>query len=193
MRVDVADRDPGFRTINSLPRHGPVSGFPSSTLTWRAVTLGIRVTALPALFVVGACATTLTGPRIRQEPIPAATVHASFGRVWNAVIDIFADQNLPIRTIDRSSGFIATDDLRVAVEERTALRWADCGMDSFGAIPAGHATYNVVVRGDSITSIVRVTVRWTGIANNRNPVECVSRGLWERDFEDEVKERAERP
>jgi len=113
--------------------------------------------------------------------------------VWNAVIDIFADQNIPIRTIDRASGFIATDELRVADDERTARGWADCGIDSFGAIPAGHATYNVVVRGDSITSTVKATVRWSGIANNTRPVECVSRGRWEQNFEESVRERAERP
>lgn len=92
-------------------------------------------------------------PVVRQ-PTP---VRASFGRTWDAVIDAFADQNVPIKTIDRSSGFIATDQL--AVPEADSMD-ADCGTAGEIKLVPLHATYNVVVRGDSTASSVRVTVLW---------------------------------
>jgi len=36
-------------------------------------------------------------------------VTSSFGRAWDAVIDVFAEANTPIRTMERASGFIAAE------------------------------------------------------------------------------------
>lgn len=129
-----------------------------------------------------------TAPLVRT----GTTVPAPFNKTWDAVIDIFADRNIPIRTIDRTSGLIATDVLGTSSADKT---WADCGSAMAGAVLPDHATYNVLVRGDSNQSTVKVTVRWVGTAASMGPtytpVECVSRGVWETDFEQAVMKKAE--
>lgn len=120
------------------------------------------------------------------------TVQSSFTKTWDAVIDLFADRNIPIRTIDRSSGLIATDVLSATGADKT---WADCGSAMQGIVVPDKATYNVLVRGDSSHSTVKVTVRWVGTASSLGPsytpVDCVSRGVWETEFEQAVTKKAE--
>lgn len=144
--------------------------------------------------LVTACATAGTPPAPTAERTPT-TVNASFGRTWDAVIDEFARMNIPIRTVDRSSGFIATDRLRVTRDPRQARKpdpQADCGKDMLGTY--GHpdeATYNVLVRGDSARATVRVTVAWVETAAPGRVQECSSLGVWESETEAGVKARAE--
>ena len=89
-------------------------------------------------------------------PGEATQVRASFGRIWDAVIDQFADGNIPIRTIERASAMIATEQLSVGSEARKP---ADCGKQNGNRIPPNYAIYNVLVRGDSCSSTVKATVR----------------------------------
>ncbi|MGH9897071.1 MAG: hypothetical protein ACREA0_34765, partial [bacterium] len=53
-------------------------------------------------------------PPAPPMPRDATEVTASFGRTWDAVIDEFADRNIPIRTIERASGLIATELLSIS-------------------------------------------------------------------------------
>ncbi len=134
------------------------------------------------------------------------------GRTWDAVIDQFAERNIPIRTIERVSGLIVTDDLTVGTD---GYWWADCGRitgvstvrrkkqsptaesnDSSRATNASHlgptrATYNILVRGDSLESTVKATVRWTHVSEKAVVKECTTNHSWERGLEEEVKKGAE--
>jgi hypothetical protein len=107
------------------------------------------------------------------------------------VIEVFAERNIPIRTMERASGFISTDPL--GVDPQTGKAYADCGTIMGMPIPADRATYNVLVRGDSAQSTVKVTVRFTqgGSANDPRLIECSTKGTWESEFEADVKQRAE--
>lgn len=123
-------------------------------------------------------------------PHNATNVGASFGRTWDAVIDQFARRTIPIKTIERASGLIATDELKV---DSTYIQYVDCGRAFGGAlyIPTD-ATFNVLVRGDSTRSTVLVTVRWMSIARDgRSSAICSSLGTWETGFESTVKQTAE--
>jgi hypothetical protein len=133
------------------------------------------------------------------SPRDATQVNASMGRTWNAVIDLFAARTIPIRTIERSSGIIVTEQLSVGVE---GDQWADCGK-SKGWGGTNHyapnfATYNVLVRGDSAHSSVKTTVRWV-LSDFKHPLagnevtECSTKHVFERLFEAETKSRAEAP
>jgi hypothetical protein len=127
-----------------------------------------------------------------QPPIPRAptTVWASLDGTWDAVIDVFAARNIPIRTIERVSGLIVTDPLTIAGDD--GRDWADCGKVNGRVILPDNATYNVLVRGDSVTSTVQTTVRWTRwLEGAPSPVECSTTHVWERDFEEQIKRRAE--
>ena len=122
------------------------------------------------------------------EPRDATSVNASMGETWDAVIDLFATRNIPIRTIERASGIIATEGLKV--EEEDGAEWADCG--KYGNIHYRPTTgiYNVLVRGDSSSSTVRTTVRWSYITPKVN-LDCTSSYVWEQGLEQDVKARAE--
>lgn len=130
----------------------------------------------------------------------ATAVAASFGRTWDAVIDDFAANNIPIRTVERASGFISAEPVRVPLTTRNGYARtpdpnADCGSTTIlGYAQPTEATYNVLVRGDSAAATVRATVRWRRAPGGEAPtVDCTTRGAWEQAFEATVKRRAESP
>ena len=140
------------------------------------------VVAFPLLvLMLAACAQqpVYTGPK----PAPAhngTPVAASFGKTWDAVIDIFASKNISIKTVDRSSGLIVAEPQTISNTDPTyGLSIADCGDLSGGTmayeslngpILPTSAFWNVLVRGDSSTSTVRATVRFVGLLHiRRNP------------------------
>ena len=110
------------------------------------------------------------------------------GQTWDAVIDVFATRNIPIRTIERASGLIVTDALSVGQEGTT---YASCGTLGGKILAPDRATYNVLVRGDSTEATVRTTVLWTR-SEEPSLTECASTYIWERALETDVKARAER-
>ncbi|HZE74909.1 MAG TPA: hypothetical protein VE091_06340 [Gemmatimonadales bacterium] len=145
-----------------------------------------RVSATLVLAVTGCAQFTPPAPATPREATPVA---ASFGRTWDAVIDEFADRNIPIRTIERASGLIATEQLTISYNASTE---ADCGQ--VGGYPSRaptHAVYNVLVRGDSTRSTVKVTMRWMYIAP-KTSIECSTRYKWEKAFEETARLRAQR-
>ena len=139
-----------------------------------------------ACVLVAGCTTYKPPPP--PTPRDASLVTASMGQTWDAVIDLFATRNIPIRTIERASGLIVTDALRVGQEGNT---YASCGTKNGKVLAPDRATYNVLVRGDSSMATVRTTVLWT---RTEEPVvpECTSTFIWERALETDVKARAER-
>jgi hypothetical protein len=166
--------------------------------------------------LVGSClllvSCTSYKPPPAPEPREATHVDASMGRTWDGVIDQFAARNIPIRTIERVSGLIVTDELTVGTD---GYWWADCGQstgwsttrrrkprrpaEANDTVPITnpnhlgptHATYNILVRGDSLESTVKATVRWTHISEKAVVKECTTNHSWERGFEQQVKTRAE--
>ena len=123
-------------------------------------------------------------PPLPREPGVATAVEASRAKTWDALIDVFAEYNLPLRTLERASGYLATDPLPIS--EIGGAQFSDCGTAGKKPLVADHATYNVRVRGDSVTSIVKANTRYT-----RKGTQCMSRGLWEATLENDVKARAE--
>ncbi len=150
---------------------------------------------------------TYVPPQVKTtEPLPAASVRASFDRTWTTVIDFFADQAIPVKTLDRSSGYIAAERLGAG----NNLDWADCGKivnaparDGGGPVAPQQAVFNVRVRGDSASSTVQVVARWMAVATAQvasgfgsrtkayNETECVTTGVWETAAIREITRRAE--
>jgi hypothetical protein len=148
----------------------------------------IRTPWAAVLVLLAACGS--YRPPAPPSPRDATEVAASVGRTWDAVIDLFAARNIPIRTIERSSGIIATEPLIVGPEGRD---WADCGTEQSGRLRPNTAIYNVLVRGDSGSATVRATVRWSRILAPGQGVQCSTTDVWERSLESGVKARAEDP
>jgi uncharacterized lipoprotein len=173
----------------------------------------------PLCLALAACATMPAGAPTVTPPTGAApvrtptAVHASFSRTWNAVVDALAEQNIQIRVLDRSSGWVATEVLRVQTPPSQSRKWVDCGTmttdtlatepDTTGFHSTGHETvpnfpeqveYDVVVHGDSAQATVHVAARWGSTYLGQwtsAVVECVTKGVWESEFENAVKRAAE--
>lgn len=138
------------------------------------------------------------GPLLAPPPAPPRDpkpVEASFGRTWDAVIERFAEDRIPIRTIERASGFLATEPMPVPSSMNEEADWADCGTAPFiGRLYPTEASYHIVVRGDSTRSTVRASVRWTtpiGSEEYTSDRECATTGNWETALEEGIAARAE--
>ena len=149
----------------------------------------------PALLVLAlGCTVTPPKPDIVRT---GTSVNASMGRTWDAVIEQFATSNIPIRTIERASGLIATEQLSVPAQYYKG-GYYDCGSSLGTPNIAKHAVYNALVRGDSSHATVRVSVKYSGegrdvIAATVTSVDCTTQGRWETEFEAAVKAKAEAP
>lgn len=124
-------------------------------------------------------------------PRAATMVTAKKEKVWDAVIEVFAEMNIAIRTIDRASGFLAAEPS--AVDFRAGPSLADCGSVIGRHIPPDRAAYNVLVRDDGQGATVKVTVAFNqgGTPMDPTQINCTSRGVWESAFEEKVKRLAE--
>ncbi len=143
---------------------------------------------LPLVVVAAACVART--PPAPPAPREATEVQASMGHTWDAVIDIFAERNIPIRTIERVSGLIVTDP--VSLSPGLGQDWADCGTVNNTPTSPEYAAYNVLVRGDTVRSTVKVTARWTyGAGDGASNGECATTHVWEKNLEAEITRRAE--
>ena len=132
-----------------------------------------------------------SAPTTVPMPRSGIEVAAPLAKTWDAVIDVFSAKNIPIKTMDRSSGFIVTEEMYVPFKPRESP-YADCGRAMGAPTPPTHANYNIRLKGDSTRSNVQVTVFWKEL----NPAaqltkQCVSNGVWESAAESEIKARAE--
>jgi hypothetical protein len=152
-----------------------------------------RVTFLFAMAVLGLVGCSSAPP----PPAPArgpTSVAAPFEKSWNAVIDLVAERNIPIKTVDKASGLLVAEQVRLGEAD---AEYADCGT-SFGKRQAPtSANWNVLVRSDGARSTVRVTVQfvrtglprgnWTGLVTEN----CATRNTFETTIEQQVKAKAE--
>jgi len=137
--------------------------------------------SLSIIFV--ACATLPPAPPVRAD----TPVAAPFNRTWDAVVDYFARSSIPIKTIDRTSGIIAAESSSLAGDNSG---FAVCS-NALAHVPALGANFNVLVRGDTAQSIVRVTATWIGSGASQMDVRCMTTDLWEKQFEAAIKAKAE--
>ena len=130
-------------------------------------------------------------PPANVAPRAGTPVATSQSKTWDVVIQLFEERSLPIKNMDRASGFIATDALGVPLTEQPGV---DCGksMVHIANLPRT-ATYSVFVRGDCASSTVKASVRWTSQSDDKLKLllECTTTGEWESAFEHDVKTRAE--
>lgn len=125
-------------------------------------------------------------------PVPSTEiqVRASFARTWDAVIDLFAEQNISIATIERASGIIVATPGYLGEPFEKVVSYADCG--SYAKIPyvASRVGYNVRVKGDSSRSTLRVNAVFQS-ANARALDGCNTKNVWENKIGAMIQQRAE--
>lgn len=135
-------------------------------------------------------------PGVPPQPATPRTgtdVSAGFAQTWEAAVDLFADSNLTVTQIERASGFIVAGTVRLYSDTahwRRGHPFADCGMAGQTGLhyqPAAGA-YTVVVRGDSVRSRVKASVRF--VSADVGAFDCSSKGVWEAAFERVIAGRA---
>jgi hypothetical protein len=153
----------------------------------------MRTATAAALAVVAAAFVACVTPPAPPAPRSGTEVNASFGKTWDAAIDLFAERTIQIKTLDRSSGLIIAEPQSVGSDGASL---ADCGSSMGVPLVATSATWNLLVRGDSAHTTAKATVRFVrfgtfGISTTQETRECSTKGTWETAFERDVKARAE--
>src|SRR5688572_23064486 len=179
-------------------RHASTRGRKPST-TRGSKTMRVPLSKCALVPLVGlslACAQ--PGPLLAPPPAPPRDpkpVDAAFTRTWDAVIERFAEDRIPIRTIERASGFLVTEPLPVPASMNEEADWADCGTAPFiGRLYPTEASYTILVRPDGARSTVKASVRWTtplGAEDYTSDRQCTSTGNWEAALEEGIAARAE--
>jgi len=144
-----------------------------------------RILPVLAVLAFAAC----SPPSLAPTPRSGTTVHASFATAWTAAVDVFAERNIPILTIDRASGLIVGETVRASGQPSyTANEFADCGKDFMREyLHPNSMAYNVRIRGDSTSATAQLTARFVSPQGN----ECTTRGVVESLIETRIKEKAE--
>ena len=127
-----------------------------------------------------ACASTGT---MREFESTATYPGASFGEVWDSVIDIFGDRLWAIDNMERDSGIITTDWML-----DTNVSYQDCGSaGTFGSDNNHMGRFNIVVREQPTGTSMRVTTTWrvtrnSDLDSSSSLVDCFSTGVLEREI-----------
>jgi hypothetical protein len=147
--------------------------------------LGAAVAGL----AVSACVT-LPAPGL--APRPAVSIAASVDQTWDSALDQLAERNIAIRSVERNSGFIATETIALPPFSIHPDAWADCGSFASFRFAPTVVDYTIFVRGDSTTSSMKTSARYRFVQlTGEVPTDCVSNGALEKSFDASVKQRAE--
>ena len=136
-----------------------------------------------SLLVLTACA---TAPAQYQFD-NSRSFEVGLDEVWPEVVNFFAENNLPISTVERDSGLIVADDLRFSMAE--FAQYADCGQSPLATESNARGSVNLFVRerstdGSTLTVNTRFQVyREVGTPGTTiygaSYVDCVSNGTLE--------------
>jgi hypothetical protein len=74
--------------------------------------LGLLAVLIPAF----AC--TPSAPAVAPTP---SSIDAGFNQAWNAVIDVLAEDNVPVKTLDKSSGFVVAELATMSLSDLSAF------------------------------------------------------------------------
>ena len=153
----------------------------------------------PPWLILGLTALTVFGCRSFEPPKTYIfdkdkVVAQDFESVWTTLIQWFANDNKPIKTLDKSSGLISSE---LELESWQYRKYCDCGTPSGSeTLSTPSAAFNVfVVRvGDSTRITVNTTyetevaaVNYFNYKTTRFKRKCRSTGLLETEILDAVK------
>jgi hypothetical protein len=89
---------------------------------------------------------------------------ASYDEVWAAAIRAFATGNIQIKTIDKSSGLLASDPVRATIGQEIDCGSIEKALGTFPITGTGQGTFNLFIRpqGPAFT-VVQVNSSWSTI------------------------------
>lgn len=145
------------------------------------------ILALAVAAAVSACASAPETFDVKSSE----EVQADFDKTWQAVIATFAENTIPIKTLEKDSGLIVAEQSLVSYQSMEQI--ASCGTGSFVEVPStGIATYNVFVRPvNAIVTKVQVNTKFAmqfrDTYNNFRVQDCNSRGTIESNILQSIK------
>jgi uncharacterized lipoprotein len=145
--------------------------------------------AVVICLMLAACATSPV-PRQIQNSFP---IDQSFEKVWQAVIETFAELNLPIMNMEKASGLITTDWISFR-GQKNETGYCSCGRARFPLSEVDRTgKFNVYVKkiGEGSCEI-KVNSVFEKTAAYQDAVEkqfCVSTGKLEKEIYDRVLEK----
>lgn len=160
-------------------------------------TKGLRIVSVFLFFVMIALSGCATAPA-QYSYSKKFIMNGGYEEVWSAVIDCFATYNTPIKTIEKNSGIVATDEMKIPYTSSFATIYSDycdCGSPGF---PYKHnklqGVYNLFVKPISKeeTSFQINTRYRTQLWYGQNFIdwsECESKGLLEQKMEECVVQK----
>ena len=144
----------------------------------------VTIAPVAVLLFVASC----MHPPKYVPPRPEAPVAASFGRTWDAAVAAFAARKIAI-TSDRRGGVMMSIGLSVADNDTT---WTECGEAGVNrrVMKPEIVRYKFTLKGDSTKSTMKAEALF-GSDAGLLVAQCPSKGIWEAEFEAEVKNKAE--
>ncbi|CAM9359199.1 unnamed protein product [Ectocarpus sp. 12 AP-2014] len=115
----------------------------------------VILTAISAMLLAG-CAGPSYQPPSSQEKNFTQSYNADFDKVWEATVDWFAINNIPIKNIEKDSGIIGSD-----YSLGSSYTQVDCGVISPGDM---HVMYD-----QTVVANINVLVRETSSGANVQP------------------------
>lgn len=141
---------------------------------------------LSSMLLISACASLkkIDEPKIEKS----VTVQVPFDKAWTEVISYFSEKGIPVKTLEKASGLISTEDM--SFQTVTDSKLFVCDKYKFGGkepVFPGIAKFNVFVRkvNDKETSVqvntfASATMNILGPTYNSMSLKCYSTGEHER-------------
>ena len=108
-------------------------------------------------------------------------------RVWNALLLVYTDLNVPIENMDRASWFMRSRDMMLPPADARA--WMQCGAGK-GVNVTISVTTLLRASGDSTAMRLNVHVEATrNTGNERVAIACASKGVLEQRVVESVRQR----
>ncbi len=146
----------------------------------------LRVCLVVVMVALAAASATAPKPHDVER---SGLIHAPLDATWKAIIVLFGERGWPIATIDRSSGIIATDWLRMPDEV------ADCGSAPLATTVGTKGRFNIIamaVAGGTQLTVNTTFQRVREFDGHVRVVDCVSLGTVEQSVISRVADRAAR-
>lgn len=142
--------------------------------------------ALTAAILLSACATTADTFNFDKS----REITADFDTTWESVIGYFAENNIPIATVEKDSGLIVARNEQFPVSETKKI--ASCGSGGLTTPVSGVLSVNVFVRpvSDDVTNVqvnTQVSQNWSGAYGTTGMNECNSNGELEGALLDRIE------
>lgn len=120
------------------------------------------------------------------------TVQSSYDKTWSATVQLFAEHGWPISTLEKDSGIIVSDWVRLNAAE--AAEFADSGNSGLAYVRSREAKFNVFIQDAGSSPSLTVNTSFREQRSFDTQVwyqECTSLGVLEAKVYGEIVSRVE--